>query len=73
MFRWTVIAILAFTSPALAQQQADPAALQKVIIALKAQREEAMDKAALAEARAALLAEENQKLKAEAEKTKPKD
>ena len=58
-------------SPAFAQQQpppADPAMLHRVINALVQQRNAALDATALAEARAAQLAEEIQKLKAEAEK-----
>lgn len=61
-------ALLAF--PAIAQQQPDPAALQKIAAALQAQRNEAMDKAALAEARAVQLAEEVQRLKIELDKFK---
>lgn len=57
-------------APASAQQQPDPIILQHVIPSLQAQRNEAQDKAALAEARAAQLAEEVQKLKAELEKMK---
>lgn len=51
-------------------QQLDPAVLQRVIGSLQAQRNEAMDKAALAEARAAQLADELQKAKADAIKPK---
>ncbi len=51
-------------------QQADPAILQRLIPVLQAQRNEWLDRAALAEARAAQLAEEVQRLKSELEKAK---
>jgi len=68
MKKLAIIAIL-FASSAFAQQP-DPTILQRVIPSLQQQRNEAMDKAALAEARAAQLAEEVQKLKAELERAK---
>lgn len=69
MKRFAIAAAL-FAGPAFAQQQPDPAVIQRIIPSLQQQRNEAMDKAALAEARAAQLAEEVQKLKAELVKTK---
>lgn len=66
-------AVLLLISPAFAQQQPDPAFLQRVIPPLQQQRNEAYDKAALAEARAALLAEEVKRLQAELDKAKPKE
>jgi len=76
--RGLLVAILILTPCSLAfaqQQPPDPAALQRVLKAIEAQRNAAMNSAALAEARAAELAEEMQKLKAEAatKETKPKD
>lgn len=66
------IAVLVFSAPAYAQQ-ADPAFLQKAIAAVQAQRNNALDAAAVAEARAAQLADENAKLKAQIEQqAKPK-
>jgi hypothetical protein len=62
-----VLALIAL--PALAQQS-DLATMQRIAASLQQQRNEAMDKAALASARAAQLAEEVQKLKAELEKAK---
>jgi len=58
-----------------AQQQPDPVVLQRIINSLQGQRNEAMDKAALAEARAAQLSEEVQRLKTEAaaKEAKPKE
>lgn len=51
-------------SPAAAQQQSDPAFLQKAIAILQQQRNNAMDKAAVAEAKLAQANEELEKLKA---------
>lgn len=62
-------AFILLASPAFAQQP-DPAFLQKLIPSLEAQRNDAMNKAAVAEAKAAQLAEEVQKLKADAQKAK---
>ena len=68
-----LLAVMVVT-PALAQQQPDPAMLQKAIAVLQQQRNEAMDKAAAAEVKASQLADELQKLKAETEKAgAPKD
>ena len=61
--RW-VIPLLLIASPSVAQQ-VDAA---KLIAAVQQQRNEAMDKAAVAEAKAAQLAEELQRLKAEQDK-----
>lgn len=60
------VALLTLTTPALAQQQApsDPAYLQQAILALQAQRNEAMDRSAAIAANVQMLAAENEKLKA---------
>lgn len=75
--RLALFGILFASAAAAQQQQIDPATLQRIIVSLQQQRNEAMDKAALAEARAAQLAEalrqaqdEAQKLKAELAKGK---
>lgn len=69
--RKLALIILLLASPAVAQQaQPDVTILQRIIPSLQAQRNEALDKAVLAEARAAQLAEEVQKLRAELEKSK---
>lgn len=74
MLRGVILALFA-VAPALAQQP-DQATLQRVISVLQQHRNEQADARALAEARAAQLAEEVQKLKAELDKAKqekPKD
>lgn len=60
--------VLLVVSPALAQQQPDPAFLQKAIIAMQAQRNAAQDSAAAESARAAMLADEVARLNAELDK-----
>lgn len=72
MIRALAVALLLLASPALAQQQPDPAAMQKAIQALQAQRNAALDQAAGAQVQAATLAEENTKLKAQIEELKKK-
>lgn len=71
-----ILCVLFCISAVSAQQPArppDPAFLQKAILSLQAQRNAALDGAAVAEARAAQLAEDNAKLKAQIEElTKPK-
>lgn len=65
-----VLILSLFVSPVCAQQLPDPALLQKLIPSLEQQRNDAQNRAALAEARAALLTEELQKIKADAQKAK---
>lgn len=60
----TILAFLLLATPAAAQQQPDVATLQRVIAALQAQRNQAMDVAANIEVQRAALAEEIEKLKA---------
>jgi hypothetical protein len=70
-----VIALLLLAVPAHAQQPQlppDPAFMQKAITALQQQRNDALDRQAGSEAKAAQLAEENAKLKAENEELKKK-
>lgn len=57
---------------AASAQQLDPDFLQKAISAVQAQRNAALDKAAVMEAQATKLAEENAKLKAEIDELKKK-
>jgi hypothetical protein len=52
-----IFILLLITAPALGQQL-DPAFMQKAINALQTQRNEALDSAATAQARAAILADE---------------
>jgi hypothetical protein len=61
--------LLAISSSALAQQP-DPVFLQKAIAAVQAQRDAANNNAAIETARAAMLADEVAKLKAEIEEMK---
>lgn len=69
--RFLIAAIaLLIISSASAQQQPDPAMMRRVIPLLQQQRNEANDRAALAEAKAAQLAEEVEQLKAQLAKTK---
>lgn len=70
-WRLTFLFVLLSSSALAQQQQPDQAMLQRVIQVLQSQRNEAYDKAAAAEARAAQMAEELQKLKTDAEKPKP--
>ena len=66
-------AILALTSPAIAQQAPpDPAVLQRALSALQAQRNQAMDAAASAEIKAAGLAEDLAKAQARIKELEPK-
>lgn len=65
-----LLALLA--SPAFAQQQPDPALLQKVIGSMQAQRNQAQDTAAVAEARAAMLSDELAKAQARIKELEPK-
>lgn len=66
--------LTALVQSALAQQQPDIPMLQKAVTVIQAQRNQALDAQAGAEVRAATLAEENARLKAqiaEMEKTAP--
>jgi hypothetical protein len=64
MKRLLVAAALLAASPALAQQQADPAFLNRALTALQAQRNAAMDQAAGEKARADGLADDLAKAQA---------
>lgn len=73
MIRLAFAAALLIATPALAQQAPpDPAFLQKAAGALQAQRNTALDAQAVAEARAAMLADEVAALKKQVEDLKPK-
>lgn len=64
--RRTLLVLALLVTPALAEQpQPDPAAMQKIIVILSQQRNQAMDAAASAQLQAATLQEANQKLEAE--------
>jgi hypothetical protein len=58
-----IVALLLMTGVAAAQQP-DPATFQRLLSSIEQQRNAAMNQAAIADARAAQLAEEVQKLKA---------
>ena len=68
----TMLILLALTIAAAAQQpqQLDPELIKKLIPALEQQRNDAQNRAALMEARAAQLTDELQKAKADLAKTK---
>lgn len=59
-------------SPALAQQQPDPALQQKIIMVLQEQRNRAQDEAALLAARATILADDLAKAQARIKELEPK-
>lgn len=64
--RFLVLALSLLATPALAQQQPpDPATLQRAIVAIQQQRNQALDQAATMQIEAQRLADENAKLKAE--------
>lgn len=63
---------LLFAGAALAQQQPDPALLQRAANALQAQRNQAMDALAVAEARGAGLADDLAKAQARIKELEPK-
>jgi uncharacterized lipoprotein YajG len=67
-----IVALLLMTGAAAAQQP-DPAALQRLLASIEQQRNNALNQAAVADARAAQMAEEVQRLRAELEKLKPKE
>lgn len=72
------ILLLLIASPVAAQQQADSQFLQRAVTAVQAQRNLALDAQAVAEAKAAVLAEELTKAQAkikelEAKTDKPKE
>lgn len=52
--KWTAIALAVLASPAFAQQQPDPAFLQRALAAMQAQRNQAQDIAAEREAQLAV-------------------
>jgi len=62
--KWLFVALALISSPALAQQQPDPAFLQRALSAIEQQRNAALNAQAVAEAGQATLADENSKLKA---------
>jgi predicted nucleic acid-binding Zn-ribbon protein len=64
MSRYLVALLLVIASPAFAQQPPDITTLQRVVVALQQQRNQAMDALASAEVQRVLLAEEIEKLKA---------
>ena len=64
MKRLTILLLLALTGSARAQQQPDPAFLQRALVAMQQQRNAAMDAQIVAEAQRAGIAEEIAKLKA---------
>jgi hypothetical protein len=73
MFRYLVaLSVILLVSPAFAQQQSDPAFVQRIIGPLQQQRNNALDAAAVAQARADQLAEELEKLKAQLAAKEPK-
>ncbi len=64
--KMTILLILTLlAAPALAQQQPDPATLQRAIAAIQAQRNAALDQSASMQIEVQRLADENAKLKAE--------
>jgi septal ring factor EnvC (AmiA/AmiB activator) len=71
-----IVALLALSVPALAQQppsQVDPVLMQQAIAALQAQRNRALDEAAQAEAQLGKETAENADLKKQIEALKPKE
>lgn len=66
------VAIFLAASPAFAEQQPDPAFLQRAITALQAQRNAALDQAAAHQARADGLADELAKAQAKIKELEPK-
>jgi hypothetical protein len=66
----SLIYVLLVYSSALAQQQPDPSLIRRIIPLLQQQRNEASDRAALSEAKAAQLSEEIEQLKAQLAKAK---
>jgi hypothetical protein len=69
----TVAVILAIASPAIAQQQPDPAFLQRAVNALQAQRNQALDAAAIAQARAAGLTDDLAKAQERIKELEPRE
>ena len=69
--KYLITLFLLLTTPVFAQQ-ADPAFLQKAITAVQTQRNLAMDQAAVAQAKAAGLAEELAKAQARIKELEPK-
>lgn len=66
-----IFVLLLMTAPALGQQL-DPAFMQKAINVLQAQRNEALDSAATAQARVAILADELAKAQERIKELEPK-
>lgn len=66
-----LVALSLVAIPLAAQQQPDPATLNKILANMQAQRNQAMDAAAMQAARADMLAEELAKVKDELTKSKP--
>lgn len=71
MKRLLILACLLAT-PAFAQQAPDPAMLQRAIVALQGQRNQAADNAAALEVRAAALADDLAKAQARIKELEPK-
>lgn len=67
-----MIAAVLLASPAFAQQQPDPRFMQRAIAALQSQRNQALDAAAGAEARAAELADDLARAQARIKELEPK-
>jgi hypothetical protein len=70
--RFLILALLFLATPALAQQSNDPLFLNRAISALQQQRNQAWDAAAVAEARAAGLADDLAKANARIKDLEPK-
>jgi len=58
MMKRLVFAILLLATPAFAQQQPDPAFLQRALASMQSQRNQAMDALAVSEAKSAGLADD---------------
>lgn len=72
MLRVCVLFLVLVSSTAFAQQQPDPAFLQKAIVALQAQRNQALDAYAVDEAKIATLNEEIAKANTRIKELEPK-
>ena len=64
--------LLLFAAPALAQQATDAATLQRLLVAIEAQRNQALTQGAYAEARVAALTEDLVKAQARIKELEPK-
>jgi hypothetical protein len=68
-----LIALSLFATPAFGQQAPDPAALQRALVAIQSQRNQAFDLAASWQAQAASLSEDLAKAQARIKELEPKD